>query len=329
MARSGLRPRFARHRAASPPGSAAAVLLLAVGAGALIVRPRTNPQASVTAAGHYATSRGQYATVRLIDGSEVTLGPESRLTISDRFAQGTREVALEGEAIFSVAHDGAHPFKVSAGGALIQDIGTRFDLRAYPDEAGVTVAVTEGSVSLSRERADSAGAPARGDRAVVLASGDVGTLDPHGTISSGRSAHLSSYFGWASGRLAFVDRPLAGGAADDRPLVRPRCSSAGCAPGAEAGQRGVRATVAGRHHRRARHRDGCDGRALGPGHHAEAAMIARSLTVAAAMLAFGVSSAAAQGTGADSAGQAPRFLRMAAGASREAEVIDPAENPLS
>ena len=56
--------------------------------------------------------------------------------------------------------------------------------------------------------------------------------------------------------------------------------------------------------------------------------MARLFTVAAAMLAVGVSSATAQGTGADSAGEAPRFLRVATGASREAEVIDPAGNPV-
>jgi transmembrane sensor len=160
------------------------------------------------APGHYSTSRGQSATVRLIDGSEVTLGPESRLTIPAGFAKGAREIALDGEAIFSVRHDEARPFCVRAHGALIRDIGTRFDLRAYPDEAVVTVAVTEGSVSLGRERPDSVGTLGRDGKAIVLGSGEVGTVDPHGAVTSVRSSQMSSYFGWANGRLSFVDRPL-------------------------------------------------------------------------------------------------------------------------
>jgi ferric-dicitrate binding protein FerR (iron transport regulator) len=189
---------------------AAAMLLVTMGAGALFVRSRQRPDQSVPepAPGRYSTGRGQDATIRLSDGSEVTLGPESRLTISARFAQGARDISLDGEAIFIVRHDGAHPFRVRARGALIQDIGTRFDLRAYPDEPVVTVAVAEGSVSLRHERAGRAEALGDDTASVVLQRSDVGTLDGRGDLSAERSSRVSSYFGWASGRLSFVDRPL-------------------------------------------------------------------------------------------------------------------------
>jgi transmembrane sensor len=202
-----VRPAARRVRAWT---AAAAMLLVTVGASALFVRSRQQPNRPMPepAPGHYSTSRGQSATVRLIDGSEVTLGPESRLTIPAGFAKGAREIALDGEAIFSVRHDEARPFCVRAHGALIRDIGTRFDLRAYPDEAVVTVAVTEGSVSLGRERPDSVGTLGRDGKAIVLGSGEVGTVDPHGAVTSVRSSQMSSYFGWANGRLSFVDRPL-------------------------------------------------------------------------------------------------------------------------
>jgi ferric-dicitrate binding protein FerR (iron transport regulator) len=190
--------------------AAAAMLVLIVGAGALLMRSR-NRFASVandSSPGLYRTSRGQYATIRLSDGSEVTLAPESHLTISARFAQGAREIALDGEAIFSVHHDPAHPFRVRARGALIEDIGTRFDLRAYPADAAVTVAVVEGAVSLGRDRSKSSTAPLGGTAEIVLHVGEVGTLDQQGNATAERSSRASSYLGWASGRLSFVDRPL-------------------------------------------------------------------------------------------------------------------------
>lgn len=186
--------------------AAAASLLIIAGAGALIVRARTH--SGEPAPGLYRTSRGQYATIRLTDSSEVTLAPESRLTISARFADGERELSLGGEAIFSVRHDAARPFRVRAGNALVEDIGTRFDLRAYPGDAGVTVAVVEGSVRLGAARDDSAGASARAAHGIVLASGQVGTLDERGNASIARAARASGYLGWASGTLAFENRPL-------------------------------------------------------------------------------------------------------------------------
>ena len=190
--------------------TAAACVILIVGALELpiFVRRTTASRDRTATPAQYTTSRGQFATVHLTDGSEVTLAPESRLTISARFGDTARALQLDGEAIFSVHHDPAHPFKVSAGGALIEDIGTRFDLRAYRGDAAVTIAVEVGSVSLAVARSDSAGPPASSANVLVLASGDVGTLDRNGKVSAARAERVSSYFGWASGRLSFVDRPL-------------------------------------------------------------------------------------------------------------------------
>jgi transmembrane sensor len=189
--------------------AAAASLLIIVGSGTLIVRARLASRASAvaTTAGQYSTSRGQYATIRLTDGSEVTLAPESHLTISGKFAQDAREMTLDGEAIFSVRHDAAHPFRVRARGALIEDVGTRFDLRAYPDDAGVTVAVVEGSVSLGGATSPSPRVPAR-RAAIVLKAGDIGTIDGDGNPESVKDGQASTYLDWANGKLSFVDRPL-------------------------------------------------------------------------------------------------------------------------
>ena len=62
---------------------------------------------------------------------------------------GTREVELEGEAYFAVVHDAARPFAVRAHGAVATDVGTAFDVRAYPEDAGARIAVTEGAVAVT------------------------------------------------------------------------------------------------------------------------------------------------------------------------------------
>jgi transmembrane sensor len=192
--------------------SAAAILLVVAGAGALWLGTRGRPpaieSAPETADGHYTTSRAQYATINLSDGSQVTLAPESRLTIPARFGQGVRVISLDGEAIFSVHHDAAHPFRVRARGALVGDIGTRFDLRAYANEATVTVAVAEGAVTLARARGGSGGVPGNDTAGIVLHRGDVGSLGQSGDATSTRAARVARYLGWADGRLSFVSRPL-------------------------------------------------------------------------------------------------------------------------
>ena len=189
--------------------SAAAFVILAGGA-ALWLATRTPAAAPPVPEepGHYRTSRGQYATIQLTDGSRVTLAPESRLTIPAAFGRGVRDVALDGEAIFSIAHDAAHPFRVHARGARVEDIGTRFDLRAYPDDRVVIVAVVEGALALGTDRADSSGAPRAAAEGVVLHRGDLASLDTSGQAYTRHHARVSDYVAWANGRLVFAARPL-------------------------------------------------------------------------------------------------------------------------
>ena len=80
--------------------------------------------------------------------ARVTLNAGSRLRWRADYGARTREVQLEGEGYFEVRHDGARPFRVHAPGAVAEDLGTRFTVRAYPEGSGVEVAVAEGRVAL-------------------------------------------------------------------------------------------------------------------------------------------------------------------------------------
>ncbi len=190
--------------------AAAAVLMLVTG-GALYLKSRVIPSVAVPVSredSHYSTTRGEYATVQLTDGSRVTLAPQSRLTIPAAFVNGQRDVSLDGEAIFDVKHDAAHPFRVHANGAQIEDIGTRFDLRAYQSDASVTVAVAEGSVALGRDPVVAPGSVRSSAEGVVLQRGQIGSLDRAGVVSAARSARVTNILGWSRGTLSFVARPL-------------------------------------------------------------------------------------------------------------------------
>ncbi len=96
----------------------------------------------------YVTGIGERKTVVLADGSTVLMNARSAL--SARFDANQRRISLfEGQATFSVAHDRARPFLVTAASGQTKAVGTVFDIDMRPDEVAVTV--LEGGVSVTTE----------------------------------------------------------------------------------------------------------------------------------------------------------------------------------
>jgi transmembrane sensor len=87
----------------------------------------------------------------LDDGTQVELDKNSSLTLLAGYNGKQRRIKLNGKATFKVEHDAGKPFIVEAGGVLIQDIGTAFEVKAQPDEDTVEVWVTEGIVEMFTE----------------------------------------------------------------------------------------------------------------------------------------------------------------------------------
>jgi transmembrane sensor len=85
-----------------------------------------------------ATDVGQIRSVRLSDGSSVTLDTDT-IVVSRISRSARRLTLLRGRARFDVAHDPSRPFVVAAGGASVAARGTLFDVSLAP---GHTVAVT-------------------------------------------------------------------------------------------------------------------------------------------------------------------------------------------
>ena len=71
------------------------------------------------------------------------LAPESHLHLSRDYGHETRAVTLEGEAAFLPTHDAKHPFMVRTAQAVTQDIGTTFEVSAYPEAPATRVVVAE------------------------------------------------------------------------------------------------------------------------------------------------------------------------------------------
>src|SRR3984957_3986026 len=127
----------ARSRRLRWAALAAGVLVAAVGALFWYAHPGFH---------EFETATGEQRTFELEDGSVVSLNTHSRVAV--RLAAHAREVRLlRGEALFHVAHDPSRPFLVSTDDAVVQAVGTQFDV--YRRDDGTVVAVLEGRVNVT------------------------------------------------------------------------------------------------------------------------------------------------------------------------------------
>jgi transmembrane sensor len=143
----------------------------------------------------YETTRGQTARVHLSDGSEVVLGPASRLTVPP---DDYRRATLDGEAVFHVRHVPAHPFVVAVRGVTIRVLGTEFTVRPLGTLDETRVAVRSGRVSLT--------APARAP--VTVDAGQSLAWTANRAVVTDDTALVAAEFAWMESRLEWRDEPL-------------------------------------------------------------------------------------------------------------------------
>ena len=163
--------------------------------------------------GPYVTDIGEIREIVLADGSEVTLGPKSRL--DPGFSETERRVSLEeGEAFFAVVADPARPFLVTADGTNIRVLGTRFNVHEGP--RGVTVAVAEGQVEVETAAAPADAEPARSPsgRRHRLGPGEKAVASAERGLVAIERVSLELPGAWRQGRLVYRDTTLAEVVAD-------------------------------------------------------------------------------------------------------------------
>ncbi|MDT9096625.1 FecR family protein, partial [Escherichia coli] len=87
------------------------------------------------------TAAGQRRVLTLGDGTRIEMSGGTRLTLDHH---DNRIAALDrGQALFTVRHDAAHPFTLTAGGVAVRDLGTVFDVAR--DGSRLAVQVASGS----------------------------------------------------------------------------------------------------------------------------------------------------------------------------------------
>jgi len=154
----------------------------------------------------YVTSVGEQRTIALTDGSLISLNARSNLRVD--LSEESRDIYLnDGQALFSVAHDKARPFRVHVGTNVVQAVGTKFDVLRLPGR--VEVAVLEGRVRVEHEQPGSSVTPSL--QALVertLSEGQALSISSTGKISVPMPVKVTEMSTWRQRLLVFRDRPL-------------------------------------------------------------------------------------------------------------------------
>ena len=138
--------------------------------------------------------------ILLEDGTMVVLNRDSKIRYSKEFGTGTREVSLSGEAWFDVARDTSRPFVIDAGSALVEVLGTSFNVNAYKENPIVEITVESGVVAV-KAKEDL-------EEQIILRAGNSGSYNSRKHELMLESKYNPNNFAWRSRELFFEDTPL-------------------------------------------------------------------------------------------------------------------------
>lgn len=143
---------------------------------------------------------GKMIRITLSDSSVVTLNAASRLKYPASFNGKTREVYLEGEAFFDVAHDKAHPFVVHTQKIKVSVLGTSFNVKSYLQDKSIAVAVASGKVGVLANQ--------KGSRTFMLLPGDKLAYNHIGKDAVQSKVDRNEIGTWQSGMFVFHNETL-------------------------------------------------------------------------------------------------------------------------
>jgi transmembrane sensor len=130
---------------------AAAVLVLVCTAALFAFKYTRRAKVAVTYALLQA-NKGERKKITLPDGTVVTINANTQLRIPSDFNTAQRNIFLSGEAVFDVASDVSKPFVVHSGNLQTTVLGTSFNVKAYPGEKDVQIAVLSGKVKIEKDK---------------------------------------------------------------------------------------------------------------------------------------------------------------------------------
>jgi transmembrane sensor len=147
---------------------------------------------------------GKRSEIVLSDGSKVWLNSGSKLIFPAQFSKDKREVYLEGEAIFEVAHRQKHPFLIKSEHHEIEVLGTIFNISNYKDDPTITTVLESGSIQINVTDDLLFNA----DHTVKITPGTRASFDKKGRGIITKAVATEAYFSWRDGIFIFRNDSL-------------------------------------------------------------------------------------------------------------------------
>jgi len=174
--------------------AAVSLIVLSIGAAAVYIVKTDDLSRKIIAS---TSNDERNLKVTLPDGSYVFLNRNTSLSYRSNFGRSNRNVSLEGEAFFEITPDESNPFTIDAGKAMIEVLGTSFNVITSNDDSEVEVFVETGHVMLYDESTD---------QNIILDPGFVGTLSQKS--SEKKWNDNPNYMAWNKGLLKYEGQTL-------------------------------------------------------------------------------------------------------------------------
>lgn len=145
---------------------------------------------------------GMRSFLKLPDGTDMWLNAGSKVKYSIPFTRESRHLELTGEAYLQVAKNPNSPFIVEAQNTMVQVLGTQFNVKAYPDENNVEIALKEGKVEFYYSKDTGKNLYTK------LEVNDLVVLNKKNRTITRENGNIESYIAWHKNLLVFDDTPM-------------------------------------------------------------------------------------------------------------------------
>lgn len=134
--------------------------------------------------------------ITLPDSTHVWLNAGSTLRYGRDFNIRNRDIRLEGEAYFEVAHNKMLPFVVHTEDCNVTALGTKFNVYSYPGSTSTHATLLEGSVMVENSTSG-----------LLLSPGQKATVSDNGIIIRSE-VDASQYISWINGEIRYDEISL-------------------------------------------------------------------------------------------------------------------------
>lgn len=143
----------------------------------------------------YSASNGEIRTVTLPDKTTVQLNSGSVLFCPAGFTADERAVHLSGEAVFDVTKNPDCPFVVNTSDMSIKVLGTKFNVKAYPNENRTVATLCRGKIAASLTNEDA--------ETITMVPGEEYSFSRNSHETTLRQVNPNDAISWTTGQLNF------------------------------------------------------------------------------------------------------------------------------